>query len=274
MRHEEEHEGHDASHERWLITYADMITLLMAFFIMMYSMSRLDVAKFSAMAISVRSEFAGTGIGGGGDMTLLKENVATEFGIVDGTRANLRQNVEKGLKKQLGAKTFAELVEVFEVDGNLVIRLVNDAVLFEPGRAHLTSRHKDVLRHIAAMLRIMPYAARIEGHTDSVPIRTAEFPSNWELSTARATNVVLHMVRELGISPDKLSAVGYADTRPVAANTTAAKRQRNRRIDIIVFTHQAPASTLTSGEMVELSGDRDLIPTHGIVPRVDIRGAH
>ena len=273
MRHEEDHGEHEGNHERWLVTYSDMITLLMAFFIMMYSMSRVDLAKFSAMATSVRAEFAGTGIGGAGDMSLLNESVATSFGIVDGTCANLRENVEKGLKKQLGAAKFAGSVEVLEIDGNLVIRLIDNAVLFEPGSARLTNQHKDLLRHVAGMVRILPYSVRIEGHTDSVPINTAAFPSNWELSTVRATNVVLCLIRELGISPDKLSAVGYADTRPVATNTTPANRQKNRRIDIVVFTQQMPSNAVTTSQVAEATGGKDAAPIQGIVPKVDITGA-
>jgi len=273
MQHEEAHEegGHD---ERWLVTYADMITLLMAFFIMMYAMSRVDAAKFSALATSVRTEFAGSGIGGGGDMTLLNENVATAFGIVDGTCANLRQNVEKGLKKQLGNAKYEEAIEVLEIDGNLVIRLVNDSILFEPGSAKLTERHCELLRHIASMMRVLPYSARIEGHTDSIPISTAEFPSNWELSTRRATNVVVHMVRELGVSPDKLSAAGFADTRPVAPNNTSANRQKNRRIDIVVCTNQAPSCAVTSEQLTNITDDGQSGATDMIVPPVDIRQGH
>jgi len=123
------------------------------------------------------------------------------------------------------------------------------------------------------MVRILPYSVRIEGHTDSVPIHTAEFPSNWELSTERATNVVLHMVRELGISPDKLSAVGYADTRPVATNTSRVSRQKNRRIDIVVFTQQMPTRAVATSEMAEATQSKEATPKQGIVPKIDITGA-
>jgi chemotaxis protein MotB len=174
----------------------------------------------------------------------------------------------------MGAEKYDETVQVLEVDGNLVVRLMDDAILFEPGSAALTGRHKELLRHVASMVRVLPYSTRVEGHTDSIPINTAEFPSNWELSTRRATNVVMHMIRELGISPDKLSAAGYAETRPVAPNNTAANRQKNRRIDIVVCTQQAPACAVVRDAMAGSTQADSNGSMQPIVSPVDIRGGH
>lgn len=264
----EETEGGE-DEERWLITYADMITLLMAFFIMMYAMSRVDQGKFAALATSVRTEFAGSGLPAGEDMALVNRGLATSLGIVNGTRYGLRENIRKGLDKAVGDKNLRDHIEVLELDGNLVIRVISDDVLFPSGSAQLTEAHREILTHIAQILRLLPFDIRVEGHTDNVPIHTAKFPSNWELSTRRATNVVLHLVRVQGINPDRISAAGYADTRPVASNDTHAGRQENRRIDIVVFTNK---NATEDTARVQLQQQEKTAVPGSIVPPIDIRG--
>ncbi len=245
---EDQEEGNS---ERWLITYADMITLLMAFFIMMYAMSKVDQGRFSALATSVRTEFAGSGLPSGPDVALVNQGIATSLGIVNGTRFGLRANIEKGLNKSLASTGLRKHVEVLEVDGNLVIRLLDDEVLFASGSASLTQQNRELLSRIATILRVLPFAVRIEGHTDNLPIHTRLFPSNWELSTRRATNVVLYLVRSQNLPPDQFSAAGYADTKPVAPNDTAANRRKNRRIDMVVFTREAQAPAVSVAGLMQ-----------------------
>ncbi len=232
---EEEHEEEE-NLERWLLTYADMITLLMAFFIMMYAMSRMDQQKFTALATSVRMEFTGTGLPVGPDIALVNQGLATSLGIVNGTRFGLRQNVEKSLDKSIKDKEMRKRVQVLEVDDNLVIRLLDDDVLFASGSARLTEKNRELVARVATVLRALPYTIRIEGHTDSVPINTAAFPSNWELSTRRASNVAVYLIRRQNLSPDRIGAAGYADTKPVAPNNTPDNRRRNRRIDMVIYS--------------------------------------
>ena len=253
----EEEGTEEENSERWLITYADMITLLMAFFIMMYAMSKVDQGRFSALATSVRAEFTGTGLPAGPDVTLVNQGVATSLGIINGTRFGLQDNVEKGLDKALARSGLRKHVQVLEIGGNLVIRLLADKVLFPSGSARLTQENRELLSRIATILRVLPFAVRIEGHTDNVPIHTRAFPSNWELSTRRATNVVLYLVRSQGLPVEQFSAAGYADTKPVAPNNTAANREKNRRIDIVIFTREARVPVVSAEELVQpSSGDR------------------
>lgn len=261
--------------ERWLITYADMITLLMAFFIMMYAMSNVDQGRFSALATSVRTEFAGTGLPSGPDVTLVNQGVATSLGIVNGTRFGLHDNVEKGLDKALARTGLRKHVQVLELDGNLVIRLLADKVLFASGSARLMQENRELLSRIATILRVLPFAVRIEGHTDNVPIHTPAFRSNWELSTRRATNVVLYLVRTQGLPADQFSAAGYADTKPVVPNNTAANREKNRRIDIVVFTREGRVPVVSAEALVQTSpGDRRVADERqiDIVPPINIGG--
>jgi chemotaxis protein MotB len=263
----EETEGGE-DEERWLITYADMITLLMAFFIMMYAMSRVDQGKFSALATSVRTEFSGSGLPAGEDMALVNRGLATSLGIVNGTRYGLQENIKRGLDKSIGDEELRDHIEVLELDGNLIIRVISDDVLFASGSAQLTEAHREILTHVAQILRLLPFDIRVEGHTDNVPIHTAQFPSNWELSTRRATNVVLNLVRVQGVDPDRISATGYADTRPVGSNTTAEGRRQNRRIDIIIFTNKSAPE-----DSAQMPADYQDAPAEpgNIVPPVDIR---
>jgi len=268
-----EEEGGEEDAERWLITYADMITLLMAFFIMMYAMSKVDQGHFSALATSVRAEFAGTGVPAGPDVTLVNQGVATSLGIVNGTRFGLQDNVEKGLDKALARTGLRKHVQVLEIDGNLVIRLLDDKVLFASGSARLTQENRELLSRIATILRVLPFAVRIEGHTDNVPIHTRAFPSNWELSTRRATNVVLYLVRTQALPADQFSAAGYADTKPVAPNDTAANREKNRRIDIVIFTREARAPAVSAEGLAHTSsGNRRVADERqiDIVPPINI----
>ena len=274
---EEEHEEEE-NLERWLLTYADMITLLMAFFIMMYAMSRVDQGKFAALATSVRTEFTGTGLPVGPDIALVNQGLATSLGIVNGTRFGLRQNVEKSLDKSIKDKEMRKHVQVLEVDDNLVIRLLDDDVLFASGSARLTEKNRELVARVAIVLRALPYTIRIEGHTDSVPINTAAFPSNWELSTRRATNVAIYLIRRQNLSPDRISAVGYADTKPVAPNNTPHNRRRNRRIDMVIHSgHKqnpvADAAQLVQPAQILAAGTTATGPSRpNIVPPINIAG--
>jgi len=271
----EEEGKEEEDSERWLITYADMITLLMAFFIMMYAMSAVDEGRFSALATSVRTEFAGAGLPAGPDVTLVNQGVATSLGIVNGTRFGLQDNVEKGLDKALARTGLRKHVQVLELDGNLVIRLLADKVLFASGSARLMQENRELLSRIATILRVLPFAVRVEGHTDNVPIHTRAFPSNWELSTRRATNVVLYLVRTQGLPVGQFSAAGYADTKPVAPNNTAANREKNRRIDIVVFTREGQVPVVSAEALVQTSpGDRRVADERqiDIVPPINIGG--
>jgi chemotaxis protein MotB len=228
----------DESHEneeRWLITYADMITLLMAFFLMLYSMSVLNIAKFRDLAISVRSEFGTAAMAGGlgvmpgnGTDTDTPPPVAPQGGKVDLVQAmgKMQEFIEKeGLQGE---------VEATIDERGLVFTILTDKALFARGSADLTEDTKRVVAEIGKLIKDMPNPVVVEGHTCDLPIRTAAFPSNWELSTARATNVLRYLGEHAGIGKSRLSASGYADSRPRLPNASEHNRSKNRRVEIVV----------------------------------------
>lgn len=244
--------GHDGGGMmRWLLTYADMITLLMAFFIMMYSMSVLNLAKFQEVAFSIRSGFGGPLDGGGGVLIhgpgpgSLKPNILglETYGELAGTAERLAHYVtERGLE---------DAVKMRADERGLVVSLVTDKVLFERGRAGLRPSGREIMDEIAGLLRELPNHVIVEGHTCDLPINTAQFPSNWELSTARATQVIRYFIERGDVPAGRLSAAGYADSHPLEPNTSEANRARNRRVDIVIVATaapSAPAHQTTSGD--------------------------
>lgn len=216
-------EGEHENAERWLLTYADMITLLMAFFIMLYSMSQLDAKKFSAVADAVRAELGGSAILPGSKG-------------VDGTAAAaLKQSVEHEISLAAGG----EGVEVLGGDGEVTVRLPSSTVFFNPGSAELTTAMVRVLQRLTPLVARDRCVVKVLGHTCSYPTHNARYPSNWELSSDRARNVALFLVRRGAVSPDNCSFMGFADTRPLVANDSDANHARNRRVEILLRPLQA-----------------------------------
>jgi chemotaxis protein MotB len=256
VRHEE-HEEHE-NHERWLITYADMITLLMVLFIVLYSISQVDLAKFEKFKAGL-AEF-----GNGNDslIELREGGLLTEPQLAQLTQAQAalteKEAHDKAVQTEQDALTSArehiesdlarvglEGVARFRIEERgLVVTIVTDQVLFAPGSDVLTADGQTVVVAISDAVAPLPNLLSIEGHTDSTPIATSRFPSNWELSTARATSVLRALVERHAIDPVRLSAAGYADQRPLAGNETAAGRAANRRVEIVVH------STMTIAEEI------------------------
>lgn len=269
------HAGPHENHERWLLTYADMITLLVAFFIMLYAMSIMDVTKFHQLAISVRSGFGGVRpsapsilVGQGDDsrMVSLTPSPSPDAPDQNTIVPNLRKeaglggaavNQSKGENPQPSAEDVALAKALMEIRGaiekdhlqgelgvhaderGIVITVLTDRFLFDKGQADLRPQFLWILDLVAKEIKTVPNAVRIEGHTDDLPIHTARFPSNWELSTTRATNVLRYFIDHDGIPPNRLSAAGYADTRPIMPNDNEADRARNRRVDIVILRARA-----------------------------------
>jgi chemotaxis protein MotB len=227
-----EHQGgHAENHERWLITYADMITLLMAFFIMMYAMSIVNLGKFSQLAVSIRSGFGGHERG----MMDTALGITEQTGSVPANSFQLLTQIAQDVRNALGQDAQRD-VEFLAEGGVVTIRVHADDVLFARGSAALTPRAAATLDAIAQAIAKLPYQIRVEGHTCDLPVHNAQFANNWELSAQRAINVVLYYIERRGFSPRRLSAVGYADTVPVAPNDSEANRAKNRRIDIVLQT--------------------------------------
>ncbi len=258
----EEHEEH-VNHERWLVTYADMITLLMVLFIVLFAMGQTDLAKYKKLRESLA-----TGFGGPDKMALLdggegiNEGGASPAGVVPSeiaakaalTTLEKRSTAWKAEKAKLdkaatalqeslqGAKS-AHLIEDTQIkvavdSRGLIITIASDVVLFAPGSATLQAGGQRILDRLASQLAALPNQITVEGHTDDVPI-SGTYPSNWELSTARASSVLRSFIERHGLPASRGSATGYADQRPIASNDTAEGRAKNRRVEIVVVASVA-----------------------------------
>jgi len=242
----EEERGGGGGHEsggmmRWLLTYADMITLLMAFFIMMYSMSVISIEKFKQAAAGLKSEFgppAGLRDRPGGTGVLPHPGFARDDGLP--ALEDELQSVRDRLEDYIQQNDLDHVVDTSHELRGLVITLVSDNMLFPVGEATLRAPALAILDQIAGLLRDIPNLIAIEGHTCTLPINTPRYPSNWELSAARASAVVRYLVDRWGIQPDRLAATGYAYSRPVAPNDEEDGRALNRRVEIVILAHSAP----------------------------------
>lgn len=236
MRKKKHSDSHENS-ERWLLTYADMITLLMAFFIMMYSMSVLNVSKFRDAAISIRSGFGGIVKGQG--KSILGAGSAytakpTPVKIGDTTNAawGLVKPLVTYIQKNVNTKNN---VQVITDQRGIIVSMSSDKLLFKPGSADIRSEAYPLLDQIGQTLDRTANIIRVEGHTcDLPPRRGGQYPTNWELSTARATNVLRFFVEIKGLDARAFCAAGYAGTHPLVPNTSEENRRRNRRVDIVI----------------------------------------
>ena len=230
--------------ERWLLTYADLITLLLAFFVVMYSMSRIDSKKFGRMQAQLSSVLRGgatifpngeafDGEGAGllqiGDLRMIQWRVINRLSP-GGDKVH-----GKSEGKLFRDTDVAEAVNTEVTERGLIIH-IKDYALFESGKADLRPEARVVLEAIADEVGDIGNHVMIEGHTDNVPIGTARFPSNWELSTARATNVVRYFVEAKELAPNRISARGFGEYRPVATNLSPEGRAMNRRVDIVILS--------------------------------------
>lgn len=215
----------------WMATYSDMITLLLCFFVLLYSFATLDVQKFTAIAQSMSGALGVLDSG----MTVSMEPLVNSFPADSPTEEveefrNLYEEMSEYIKdNNLGASITLRLDE-----RGLLVRFMDD-VLFDSGKADLTPRARDIINKVAEIIKQNDKNVRVEGHTDNVPINTFKFPSNWELSTTRAVNVVKYLIEQNGIDAYRMSASGYSDQHPVDDNNTAEGRQKNRRVDMVIL---------------------------------------
>jgi chemotaxis protein MotB len=221
------------SHDRWLVSYADFITLLFAFFVVLYAFARADQKKqaqvvqaidkaLNSMGGSSQETAAQTPSSAGEEM-LTPMQVKYDLGRV-------QHDLSLALAQQISRKTVA-----MEMGRDGLVISLREAGFFDSGSATPKPEALPTLRTIAERLGTTPYDLRIEGHTDNVPIHTAEFDSNWELSSSRATHIARLFLEMKAIPPDRLSAAGFAEFHPVASNDTAEGRAANRRVDLVVL---------------------------------------
>ncbi len=222
--------GHDgAGGMRWLLTYSDLITLLMVFFTVLYSMSRVDAEKFKALAGSLRSSFF-SGSSGGSSGTGFMPGGA---GGAEGGGGDVLEDLGYELAAETESLSSQGSVSIYYGDRGLTISL--GAVLFRPGEADLLSEAKAILDKVSPTIAKVPNYVSVEGYTDNLPISTHDFPSNWELSARRATNVIHYLVDSSKIPASRFFVVGYGEYRPVAPNNTERNRAMNRRVDIVIL---------------------------------------
>ncbi|MFZ4515247.1 MAG: flagellar motor protein MotB [Acidimicrobiia bacterium] len=277
----EEHEEHEehVNHEAWVIPYADMLTLLMALFVVLFATSIMDVQKFKALAKSLNQALSGpelkTGVfaasgsspvpatgytGGKGTSpqdpqaaqtptnTLPSVELAQQILNQQAAAAAARKaeadrmaSLDAQLTSRAKELGFSDAINVRKESRGLVITVVTDQVLFDSGAADLQTQGEVVLEQVGQVIKGVPNQIAVEGHTDSAPISTARFPSNWELSTARATSVLRFMISRGGLNAVKAAGGGYADQRPLDTNDTAEGRQRNRRVEIVILNENQNA---------------------------------
>jgi len=238
--HAEEHENT----ERWLVSYADFITLLFAFFVVMYSLSSVNEGKYRILSNSLIQAFRSANVNVEGKKVVSPPVVVPGSPVVPIKRLNMRDSAAREqaarkmrdmaneIRRVLGPLTGNGQVRVTEGAFGVTVE-INASALFSAGEAVLGSEAETALRAVASVIAEAEFPIMVEGHTDSNPISTLRFPSNWELSSARASSVVRLFI-ENGVAPDRLTAAGYADQRPIADNDTEAGRARNRRVAIML----------------------------------------
>ncbi len=246
------HEEHE-NHERWLVSYADFITLLFAFFVVMYSVSSVNVGKYRTVSESIKAAL---------NPVVSTPSAPSPFSLNANKTALVAPNTPgskevamrrlRNLVQVLNGTPHMALVRIVEkINGDIVIT-IPDQVLFNSGEAAVRTEALRFLEGLGAAILELDRHTRVEGHTDDVPIRTAQFPSNWELSAARAVMVVRVLSELYGVPAGHLAAVGHADTRPVTANSDAEQRAKNRRVEVVILEQAPPAPAL------QAEGDSDL----------------
>lgn len=247
-RREEEHENH----ERWLVSYADFITLLFAFFVVMYAISSVNEGKYKVLSNSLSNAFTNTTAQPGGQPIAVIQGappipprpIAKPDKLPDQKKVEQRQkmkNIAGTIMEALQPLVAQGKVRLLETSRGVTIE-INDSILFQPGQAKLQAASINAMLAIAQVLAASDFPITIEGHTDNVPISTPQFPSNWELSAMRATTV-LRLFNDGGVGAERLTAIGYGETRPVETNTTLEGRARNRRVSILIDSNRPEEPT-------------------------------
>lgn len=254
--------------DRWMVSYADFITLLFAFFLVMYSISSVNEGKYRVLSQTLTDAFQepsrsldpiqigelsrqkGDIMGINPTSNLIE--MENRLGVSDIDPETVGAMVKQGAKENSQGLEFIagamqkilepyveqELVEVKRMENRVIVDM-KDKLLFPSGSARLSRSAVDVLRSVSSLLAQVPNPIQVEGNTDDRPIHNEEFTSNWELSAARAASVV-HLMTRMGIEPSRMTAVGYAEFRPVADNASEEGRQKNRRVALVVLGLGAP----------------------------------
>jgi chemotaxis protein MotB len=286
-RHHEEHEEHE-NHERWLVSYADMITVLMALFIVLFAMSTIDDVKFWELRASLAESFghelaavqngksptpgdsapegplaSGPIVPGSTDIKNKIEQAVKvarsqeAMAQAQATRAQVEreiaalEEIRKAIARALRGTEAAKSVRFRYDERGLVVSVITDSVMFASDRADLTATGREILHALGPVLRSAPNDLLVEGHTNTVPVAPKFYPSEWELSSARASTVVRVLVADEDIDAKRLSATGWADQRPLIKGTSAEANRVNRRVEVVVASTLPPENRTLLGVIAE-----------------------
>ncbi len=258
------------NHDRWLVSYADFVTLLFAFFVVLYASAQVNRQKAVALSNAIRTAFQQLGVfendgqtkGAVPAMQGLPGNVPQSSlppstPLLDPPENGLSNQdfgaIQAELQKALAAEIRRNVVALHMEPDGLVVSL-REMGFFDSGSATIKSGAQGAFARVASILREHSCLVRIEGHTDNVPIHTPQFASNWELSTARATGLVKALIEQYDVSAQRLSAAGYAEFHPVSANDSAKGRQLNRRVDVVILRSARNPRTMASTPRDDNSG--------------------
>lgn len=207
----------DSGAPRWIMLYADLMSVVLIFFILLFSMSSFNKAAYQASVKSMQ------------DALLTKKQLSEVE-----PRKNKLLEIKQKLDQQLAQSEMREYIETsFDQTGIKIT--VKDSVFFRSGRAELLATSVPILNTIAHALKNQHYPVMVEGHTDNIPIATEKYPSNWELSASRASSVVKYLIYYGQLDPRLVSATGFAEYRPIVANTSESNRAKNRRVEIKII---------------------------------------
>lgn len=233
--------GEGGAGMRWLLTYSDLITLLMVFFVVMYAMSSVDKKKYETVSASLRQALHVEGSANSviaDRMGQLQIEASRPSDQLDTQDVKIEEDTEfKKIVDSIESNTTVEDKRsiLFNIDERGLVISFLDTLLFDVGSADIRTEAHPVLDRLAVAAKNTPRTIRIEGHTDNLPIATIQYPSNWELSAARAITVTRYFITKFGIDPKRISATGYGEYRPVRPNYGDDDRRKNRRVDIVIL---------------------------------------
>ncbi len=269
-KHAEEHENL----ERWLVSYADFITLLFATFVVLYALSQVDIAEFKELETSIRKAFAAPSLLQGSD-GMMKQSGDSILGSEGGADSSVPPILEY-LGTKYEEKSFEEIknsIDKMSKDGDLsgvsakiddrglVISLDEMILFFGSGNSNLSADSHNALKSVGSLInkKFNNRFIRIEGHTDNLAVKSDKYPSNWELSSARASTVVRFLIDKFNFDKNRFTAVGYADTRPISSNASKYGRSKNRRVEIVIL--KKTLARAEAGEMMAVHNKKKKQPS-------------
>jgi chemotaxis protein MotB len=253
--------------ERWMLTYADVMNLLLILFIILFAMANVDVAKYQQVAASMRAAFGDAstaaiiGDAGGAPSMISLDATAPSSVVPSNLEEQQMEEVQETVEKLVSDLGLSSQVDVSLQERGIFIS-IGEQVLFKSGSADMEESSKENIAKIGReiLAKIPGKQMRVEGHTDNVPISNSRFPDNQELSTARANSVWRVLVKDAGIDPSKLSATGYGEYRPKVKNDTDEHRKENRRVDLVILRDIYDASEPGAGDT---AGSQTSSPAEG-----------